>query len=88
MSSLYCKDMTEYRCKKKKGKSLCPNECGTTATWCDKDAKGQVEYTVNENGDTVFKGCPFVKRVPDKIAQRCSKGNIAMACRETCKNYS
>lgn len=88
MSTLYCSDMTEYRCKKKKGKSLCPNECGTTATWCNKDAKGQVEFGTNENGDTNFKGCPFVKRVPEKIAQRCSKGNIAMACRETCKDYS
>ncbi|GFH56331.1 hypothetical protein CTEN210_12807 [Chaetoceros tenuissimus] len=88
MSTLYCSDMTEYRCKKKKGKSLCPNECGTTATWCNKDAKGQVEFGTNENGDTIFKGCPFVKRVPEKIVQRCSKGNIAMACRETCKDYS
>ena len=68
--------MVMARCKKKKGKSLCPNECETTSTWCNKDAKGQVEYSVNEDGDTVFKGCPFVRRVPDKIAQRCSKGNV------------
>lgn len=90
MTSIKCSDMTEYRCKKKKGKSLCPNACGTTAAWCGenlKDGKGQVEYGVDENGETKFKGCPFVKRVADKIADRCSKGNTAKACRATCQNY-
>lgn len=90
MTSIKCSDMTEYRCKKKKGKSLCPNACGTTAAWCGenlKDGKGQVEFGVDENGKTKFKGCAFVKRVADKIADRCSKGNIAIACRATCQNF-
>ncbi|GFH43921.1 hypothetical protein CTEN210_00395 [Chaetoceros tenuissimus] len=90
MTSLKCSDMTEYRCKKKKGKSLCPNACGTTAAWCGenlKDGKGAVEYGVDDNGETKFKGCAFVKRVADKIAERCSKGNVVIACRATCQNY-
>lgn len=82
-----CDEMTPYRCSKTKGKSLCPNACGTTATWCSRDAKGQVEYGVDENGETIYKGCPFVARQPDKIASRCSKGNVALACRATCQNY-
>ncbi|GFH46384.1 hypothetical protein CTEN210_02858 [Chaetoceros tenuissimus] len=75
-----CSEMTPYRCSKTKGKSLCPNACGTTATWCSRDAKG------DENGETIYKGCPFVARQPDKIASRCSKGNVALACRATCQN--
>lgn len=90
MTSITCADMTEYRCKKKKGKSLCPNACGTTAAWCGenlKDGKGAVEYGVDDNGETKFKGCAFVKRVADKIAERCSKENVAKACRATCQYY-
>ena len=87
--TVYCKDMTTYRCSKIKGKSLCPNECGTTADWCGenlRDAKGRVEYRTKANGDIILKGCAFVRRAAGKIAQRCSKGNIAIACRKTCQN--
>ena len=79
--------MTPFRCSKKKGKSLCPNACGTTAFWCSRDAIGQVEYGVNENGESIYKGCKFIRRQPEKIASRCSKANIALACRATCQNY-
>ncbi|GFH59676.1 hypothetical protein CTEN210_16152 [Chaetoceros tenuissimus] len=85
--TVYCSQMTAYRCSKNKGKSLCPNACGTTADWCGdnlKDAKGRVEYGTNANGDIIWKGCAFVKRAPAKIDARCSKGNIAIACRATC----
>lgn len=84
-----CSDMTDYRCSRPKGASLCPITCGTTADWCGenlKDAKGRVEYGTNANSDIIWKGCAFVRRKPDKIAQRCSKGNIALACRKTCQN--
>lgn len=87
--------MTKYRCGKTKGQSLCPNACNAVADWngdavaywCGdnlQDAKGRVEYTSNASGDTVYKGCAFVRRKPDKIASRCRKGNIAIACRKTC----
>jgi hypothetical protein len=79
--------MTPYRCSKNKGKSLCPNACGTTADWCDenlKDAKGRVEIGTKANGDIIWKGCAFVRRVKEYIDARCNKGNIAIACRATC----
>ena len=81
--------MTDYRCSRKKGASLCPNACGTTADWCGdnlRDAKGRLEYRTNADGSIIWKGCAFVRRKPDKIAQRCSQGNIALACRKTCQN--
>ncbi|GFH59674.1 hypothetical protein CTEN210_16150 [Chaetoceros tenuissimus] len=87
--TITCADMTDYRCSRPKGESLCPNRCGTTADWCGdnlQDAKGRVEYGTDANGDIIWKGCAFVRRKADKIAQRCSKGNIALACRATCQN--
>ena len=81
--------MTDYRCSRPKGESLCPKACGSTADWCGdnlRDARGLVEYGARANGEIIWKGCAFVRRRPDKIAQRCSKGNIALACRETCQN--
>lgn len=81
-----CAEMTPYRCSKPRGKSFCPVTCGTTGTWCSKDAKGRFEYGLDEDGQTKFKGCPFVGRVPEKTATRCSKDNAAIACRATCQN--
>lgn len=81
------KEMTPYRCCKKKDKSLCPNACGNTAIWCSRDAKDQLRYGVDENGETIYKGCPYVGWQPEMIASRCSKGNVALACRATCSNF-
>ena len=75
------------RCKKKKAKALCPNACGTTSSWCGSnlaDAKGTIQINPTS---TKYKGCAWVRKRPIKIENRCKKGNIALACRLTCKDY-
>ena len=81
-----CSEMTAFRCSKPRGASFCPVTCGTTDAWCDKNAQGRFEYGEDEDGQTKFRGCPFVGRVPENIATRCSKHNADIACRATCQN--
>ena len=76
------KESPSTRCYKRKAKSVCPNACSSTAFWCNRDGRGKFQLTASQN---TMKGCAWVKRNPDAVAKRCSKGQVSLVCRGTCE---
>jgi hypothetical protein len=78
----WVKESPSTRCYKRKAKSVCPNACSSTAFWCNRDGRGKFQLAASQN---TMKGCAWVKRNPDAVAKRCSKGQVALVCRGTCE---